>query len=109
MLILILGGIFIIRHQSVERIKYEYEIAISRPETAIAITRAVLIEHFPQRNNQYEHFNFTAEENDGVWIVRGTVPRPDDINDNETFVLYGVAYYVHIRESNGEILEIRRE
>jgi hypothetical protein len=106
-IILVLGGVYVFRGSSAESIDYEF--VISRPETAIAIARALLSEHYSELfrygYNFFEDYDFTAEKTKDVWIVRTVLPSPVAINENEMLITFGVSYYVHIR-SNGEILRI---
>jgi hypothetical protein len=104
-LVLIFGGVFVVFRKTSESV--HYGIAVSRPETAIAIARVLLSEHFPSsQHHQHENLDFIAEENDGIWIVRNVIPPPVIIDDYNILVTWGVEYYVHIRKSNGEILKI---
>jgi len=96
------SGIFVIQRTLSGR--RNYEVAVSQPETAVAIAIAILNEHFPR--NQYEAINFQAEENNGIWVVQRIALPPLGIVDGEVFIRLGHTRYVHIRKSNGEILRI---
>ena len=102
LMLTILGGI--VMACSVQNKDKNYEITITKPETAIEIGKAILNEHFPQQH-KYENTNFEAKEDDGVWIINNIIS-PPVANENGISVTVGGGYYVHIRKSNGEVLKI---
>jgi hypothetical protein len=108
-LILIMGGLYVIWHiysntTDDEYYKYDEEITVSKPETAIAIAKAILNERDPRNVNSI--IELSAEEIDGIWIVSQVLPPPVYHDDGSMTVMTGMIHSVHIRKSNGEILGI---
>jgi len=83
---------------------------VSNPETAIEIARAILNEHFSDSflvENPFDSFDFVADTNNGIWVVRTDWGNPVTVVDDDMLIVrLGVNYWVHIRKSNGEILRV---
>jgi len=79
-----------------------FENAVSEPETAISIAKAIVSEHFGKWD--FENMLLAANLEDGTWIVSGSPRQQPD--KNIIIIIMGGRFRVDIQKNDGKIVRI---
>lgn len=83
--------------------------AITKKETALAIGKALLEEHFSWKLKEDWNESLEATEKDGIWVVYNVFGEPQIMEDGSYLIIKDGGVRVYFRKSDGKVLRFEMD